>query len=216
MSKPQLMKQILSGMRRSTLPSDYWLSTQLKPEFSELEATRTIIGRGGQSVFDHTMAVIDLLSVKNPITLLSGIFHDLGKAYVQPGNNLTSKFPNHNIKSANIVEMRLGEWGASEYLIDRVVRIVLTHMYDITNATGEKTIRNFVAEVGQDNISNWFVLRIADSQSYALHREYRDNIIEPFRIAIVSYINQQPNSDQPKLTLSDTQGNMQIKGGDAS
>ncbi len=217
MNEQPLMKQILSGMQRSKLPSDYWFSTQSNPEFPELDATKTIIGRGGESVFNHTMSVIDLLSVKNPITLLSGLFHDLGKSRVQSdttSSRYRGKFPCHDIESAKIAKMVLKEWGASEYLIDRVVRVVVTHMYDITNALGEKTIRNFVAEVGQDNISNWFVLRVADSQSYTFHREYRNNIIEPFRVAVLSYVNQQPNIGQPKLTLSDTQGSMQIEGGD--
>lgn len=200
-------------MQKTSLPSNYWDTHNT--ELPELEATRSIIQRNGHSVWEHTMSVIDLLSTKTQITLLSGLFHDLGKCFVSSMSGTSSpRFPGHADASANIAEIRLSEWGTSKSIIDRVVRIVSTHMFDISDAVREKTIRQFVANVGQDNIDNWFIVRIADSRSYASQQQYRNHFIEPFRRAVMSYIEQQPSSGHLELEQSGEMGIIQIKGGD--
>lgn len=206
--------EIITGMSNTSLPSNYWASPNM--ELSELEDCRLIFQRNGQSVWEHTMSVIDLLTIKNPITLLSGLFHDLGKANITPlGNVSTHRFPGHADKSARIVEIRLYEWGASSYMIDRVVRLVSTHMFDISNAMREKTIRKFVADVGIDNMDNWFSLRIADSRSYTSQQKYRNHFIEPFRRRIMLYLSEQPISDSPKFECFEHTNRIQIKGAES-
>ncbi len=208
MNKQPLIQQIIRGMQDSVRPSDYWKVS--KVELPELEAAQLIIQQDGKSVWQHTMKVIDLLTIKNPITLLSGLFHDLGKSYVYRTyeRSLTGRisrrilrFPGHNIKSADIAKIRLIEWQASPYLIDRVIRIILTHMYDINNGTQEKTIRKFVADVGLDNIENWFVVRKADSQSYSKYNRYKRYMIDPFYKSVRHYLDRLPSKDN-SLQLS--------------
>lgn len=206
---------IILGMQAGGLPSDYWVTPD--GEFPELESTRLVIQRNGQSVWEHTMSVIDLITPKNPITLLSGLFHDLGKCDVQPMDDTSlPRFPGHAIASANIAETKLTEWQASQDIIDKVVRLITMHMYDVSNAAREKTIRKFVADVGPTNIDNWFALRIADSRSYAAQQQYRSHFIEPFRTLVTSYLAQQPGTDQPTFETPGSAGRMQIKGGEAS
>lgn len=213
MNEQSLIQQILQGMQQSLCPSDYWLTRKI--DFKELEDAHSIRHRNGQSVWEHTMVVIDLLSIKNPITLLSGLFHDLGKSYVLLVDNPSlPKFPGHDLISVDIAKIKLTEWKTSPYLIDRITRLISTHMYDISNATREKTIRKFIANVGPDNIENWFALRIADSRSYAYQRKYYTDMIQPFRKAVTLYLNQQPNTNQPELSNSNGFGNLQIKGVD--
>lgn len=206
--------EIIQGMQQANLPSDYWLTPCVK--FPELDAVQIIMQRNGQSVWDHTMSVIDLLTIKNPVTLLSGLFHDLGKGRVVPlGDISISRFPGHDDESAKIAEVRLKKWGATTYLIDRVKRLVSTHMFDLSNAMREKTIRKFVADVGLDNLDNWFVVRVADSRSYAAQQRYRNHFIEPFRRAINAYILQQPSLGQPEFNRHNDSGVIQIRGGDS-
>lgn len=211
MHNQPLIQQILQGMQRFQCPSDYWLSKEV--EFQELEDAHSTIHRNGQSVWEHTMLVIDILQIKNPITLLSGLFHDLGKSYVsQVNNQSSSKFSGHDFISSGIAKNKLAEWGASSYLSDRIIRIVAGHMYDMKNATNEKTIRKFVANVGVDNIDNWFALRIADSRSYAAQQEYYTKMIQPFKVAVESYFKKQPSTNRPELPNIDRFGSIQIKG----
>ena len=211
MKKQHLIQQILHGMQNSVLPSDYWLISDI--DFPELKTAQLVMQRNSQSVREHTMLVIDLLSIKNPITLLSGLFHDLGKSCIPSMNDPSlPKFHGHAIASANIAEAKLNEWQASPHLIDRVVRIILTHMYDISNATQNKTIRKFIANIGQDNVNNWFTLRIADSCSYSVKRKHHSHIIESFKDVVMSYLKQQPGTDQPGFKNLSTKGIIQIEG----
>ncbi len=206
---------IVKNMQIASLPSCYWTDKK-NLELPELEETKLTMQRNNQSVWEHTMTVIDLLTIKNPITLLSGLFHDLGKTFVIPMDDTSlPRFPGHAGESAKIAEIRLSEWGAGPHLVDRVVRLVSTHMFDISNAIGEKTIRNFVADVGYDNVSNWFVLRVADSRSYAQQQKYRNKFIEPFRNRVMSYLEQQPSNDQSTFEQSREIGPMEIRGVDS-
>lgn len=198
-------------MMTANTPSDYWLNDS----FLELDISRSVKQRDRRSVWEHTMLVLDALKVRNPITLLSGLFHDLGKYYVKPiRGSSRSRFPGHADKSAEIVRARLEEWGTKPEIIDSVVRLVSTHMFDIKDVARDKTIRKFVASVGKNNIENWFVLRVADSRSYSEHKQYRNNMIEPFRNVVVSYLKRQPSSEQLEFEKTDVKSGIQIKGGE--
>lgn len=214
-----IVAEITYGMMTASIPSDYWLgitnSVLLSVEFPELELSHSVKQRDRRSVWEHTMLVMDALSDKNPITLLSGLFHDLGKYYVDPNHDPAySRYPGHAAKSAEIAERRLKEWGADKNTTDSVVRLVNTHMFDIRGVTQDKTIRKFVASVGKNNIENWFVLRVADSLSYSGHQQYRNTLIEPFRAVVMSYLKRQPDSEQVEFKNLDVTGGVQIKGGD--
>lgn len=205
--------EIIDAMKVADLPSDYWINPCVK--LPELEVSKSIIQRNNQSVWEHTMLVIDLLIIKNPITLLSGLFHDLGKGYVLPIDSApSSRFPGHDNQSANIAETWLTKWGATPHVIDSVTRIISTHMFDISDAMREKTIRKFVADVGKNNIQNWFTLRVADSCSYSANKQYQNRFIETFRKAVVSYLEKQPSLDQSIFKQLKGSEGIQIKGVD--
>jgi len=208
--------KIVNGMRNANLPSKYWELSDM--EFPELTASDFLLQRNGQSVFQHTMSVIDLLTVKNSITLLSGLFHDLGKIHISTTNDPSlPRFPGHENESVAIAIVRLKEWGASPYIIDRVCRLIVTHMFDIIEAlrwSKEKTIRNFIANVGQDNIDNWFVLRVADASAYSHDNAYYNTRIDIFQHVVMSYLEKQPSTEPLKFTEHDTARNIQIEGRD--
>ena len=209
----KIIDEVIQGMQTANLPSDYWATSNV--ELSELAASRSVIQSNGQSVFEHTMLVMDLLTKKKPIALLSSLFHDLGKVDASPATDPSlPRFPNHADKSTDIAKIRLIEWGATSYVIDRVCRLVHMHMFDIKDAMREKTIRKFIANVGRDNIDNWFAVRIADSRSYAAQQWYHNYYIEPFRKAVASYLQKQPSLGQPKLEEPGETGAMQIEGVD--
>lgn len=209
------VREIILGMKGSNIPSDYWVTPGI--ELPELDMSKLLLQDNGQSVWEHTMSVIDLLTIKNDITLLSGLFHDLGKAYVSLLDYTpSSRFPGHEAESVKITKMRLVEWGAKSYLIDRVSRLVATHMFDISNPMKDKTIRKFIADIGFDNVDNWFILRIADSRSYAAQQKYQNHFIEPFRKSVMLFLKRQPNMGQPNFDMIGEAGVMQIEGGNDS
>lgn len=214
MKEPSVIQQVVVGMQKLHLPSDYWKTS--KVHFPELEAAKCISQRNNQSVFDHTMSVIDHLLEEDTISLLSGLFHDLGKCVVSIGcYQSLSKFPGHPEASAVIAKETLIKWGCAPYVIDCVCKIVSTHMYDIIHDLQEKTIRKFIASVGPKNVKNWFALRIADSRSYQLYPQYYCQHIEPFKKAVETYLDSQPGIEIVKLPEMDSNssGGIQIKGG---
>jgi len=160
------------------------------------------------------MKVLDLLDIRNDVTVWSALFHDLGKGhdkYLYP--NSKSKrphFPGHANISAEIAVKYLEQWNADTDTIDKVSRIIETHMFDIKSNLIPKTIRNFIANVGIDNIDNWFVVRCADSASYSTTDKYVANIIEPFRILIQKELNKA--SEDFGLSVDKGHSGMQISG----
>lgn len=218
MKKTSLLQIILKQMRPPHVvrPSHYWnhiIWSHIK--FPELLASKNVYQKNNQSVWFHTMDVIDHLFDSTDIALLAGLFHDLGKCGIpEISDPSLPRFPGHAVASANIAEDTLVAWGGSNHLIDRVSKIVSTHMYDISNAAREKTIRKFVADVGQDNITNWFDVRIADSMSYTKRGQYYSKYIQPFKLAVETYLASQPGFEV--VRLSDSVGGIQIEGRDAS
>jgi hypothetical protein len=205
--------EIIDGMMIASPPSSYWTGSNMG--FPELEISKSTIQRNNQSVWQHTMDVIDVLEERNPITLLSGLFHDLGKCRIKSAPDISeSKFPGHEAESVIVAKNKLVEWGCPDRILDGVVRIISTHMYDISVPIKEKTMRNFIASIGARNINDWFILRLADAKSYPRqHRYYRD-YVKPFRIAVLSFLNEQPQHDQSELVDPSILGNIHIEGGD--
>lgn len=186
MKQKSITQQIISGMLSHQYHGDYWKSTSI--EFKELLMADSIIQNDGKSVKEHIMLVVQLLLIKNPVTIFSALFHDLGKIYTKSQKQIAPKFLGHAQKSAQIAKKKLIEWNASDSLIERVLRIVSTHMYDIKNITKDRSILKFIADVGSDNIENWFVLRIADSRAYKKYNNYYRYIIHPFKLLVDQHL----------------------------
>jgi len=203
---------IINGMLHATLPSRYWEHVDI--DFLELEKSKTIIQKNNESVYEHTMTVIDILTTKNPVTLLAGLFHDLGKGFVTISNDPSlPKFSGHASKSKEIAIAKLLQWGANKNLVDSVARLIGTHMYSISRITKERSIRKFIADVGFRNINDWFVLRMADSMSYNKNRQHYAYYIRQFETFIISYLKKYPSGDlQASFNLNDI-NSAQIEGG---
>jgi len=205
---------LIEEMMKASDHESYW--SQSDVFFPELFASKMTIQRSGDSVWKHTMAVLGLLHIKNPITLMAGLFHDLGKTSVPPNDDPSPpRFPGHADESAKIAMVRLTRWGAHPCLIDSVLRLVSTHMYDISGPVRPQTIRGFVAKIGVNNVENWFALRIADSRSYAAHNEYYSRFIEPFRDRVYKHLDRLPHSTIPQFDIGKSDNSIQIRGSDS-
>ena len=201
------MPDVVTGMLSLPKPSDYW-TTDPNRCFPELIVAKTTKQRNNQSVFDHTMHVLDALSSKNEVTLLAALSHDLGKT--ETADSSYSRFPNHAEKSVIIARRRLQLWQSPSETIDSICRIINMHMFDTTLPLPDKTINKFVAKVGPDNIDDWFVLRIADSASYRYRGAYCKRYINPFRVVIDQYLDKLPSTAQ--FIDKETDTGMQISG----
>ena len=187
------INDVIEGMKLyGPSPSCFWKKSGVS--FEILDDTKGLRQRSGQTVFEHTMNVLDCLAVCNEITLLAGLFHDCGKLHTRTIKGDRVNFWGHELVSAEMAWHVLPSWGTHPQTIDCVARIIKTHMIDIkTNMTRSK-IRSFIAAVGYDNIDNWFVLRKADSSAYSqinnnyplASKEYQKAIIDPFEHKVLT------------------------------
>lgn len=203
MTQKTLADCIIEMMLMYKKPSDFW--TNHKLSFPELEQSKTFQQKNNQTVFQHTMRVLDCLALKNHITLWAALFHDLGKLTTQiiDLSNNTISFPNHDQASTLITQETLSAWNEDQYIIDRTMRIIKTHMLDLTQITA-KTIRDFVGNVGKDNIENWFVVREADALSYNHNRDRTNQYIKSFRLDVEEYQALLLKKDTLDISMSST------------
>lgn len=182
------IRKILDDMINSHQPGD--LLSLIN--FEELQRSKIFKQKDGRPVFQHTADVLNCLSIKNYITLLSAIFHDLGKINTRHIDNQGNiDYHEHPIESSRIAKLRLKQFGFDNSIISMVLPIIETHMMDLQTNLKESTIRKFVAKVGMFNVSNWFVLRIADIQSYPHHPEWHvTKIVYPFKNQVEKYVNE--------------------------
>jgi len=190
-------KTIIGNMLLLDKPGDYWQDPPII--FPELVVSKKIVQRNNQTVFDHTMDTLNILGRKNQITLWACLFHDLGKidAIVIEEDGRT-RFPSHELISAEIAKRTLLEWNAQPFIVDRVCRIVQMHMTDIRGRFSQPAIRSFIAKVGMDNIENWFAVRLADAESYSRNDYYVDTIISPFRELVYETLESWPDDTKPQ------------------
>jgi len=205
-----LIDTIIRNMSSYDWPSEYWRQTNI--HIPELQQSTEVIQNNGLSVLEHTMDVMDLLPIKNSITILAALFHDLGKVVVD--YNGPSRFAGHEVESALIAENSLRSWNANKKLTDCVVRLVVMHMYDMSPPFSDKSILKFVSKVRADNIDNWFSLRMADSRSYSKYHEYYSGYILPFRNKVDSFLANNTHTEKIDFECSNGSGCIQIEGGD--
>lgn len=188
-------------MMNARLPSEPWRAMNreyIEVMLPELAKTQKAVHRQGETVFEHTMKVLEALETKNPVTLWAAIFHDLGKAsFPKRAYFSEAAFPKHEIISAHLANRRLERWEVNAGLIFDVVRLVRHHMTDIAGFKNPQAYRNFIASVGLSNVDNWFILRRADSRAYG-ERPMILDVIEAFRARVADYL-----SEISKLAVAD-------------
>lgn len=205
-------EKIIEAMLNGSIPSSYWAAGHFA--FPAIEKARHTHQRIG-TVFTHTMQVLNCLRTQNPVTLFSALFHDLGKVETKAVSVSGGiSFPGHELASSAIALDTLQNWEADPYIIDRVTRIVKTHMVDIANPFSDQAVRKFIAKVGHNNMDNWFVLRYADATSYFGKDKYVTNVIANFEQRVSNLISQSPKEDGPAIDPSTE--SMRIVGDDTN
>lgn len=208
MKSNTLASAIINTMLMHQKPSAAWTSSYLS--FKELEQVKELTQKRDETVFAHTMKVLDSLPIKNSITLWAGLFHDLGKIttkVISPDG--IPFFHGHSEDSVIILQKILSAWQEDPFIIDRVERIVLTHMLDLRQAN-DKTARNLFGKVGKDNIENWFALREADIFAYPHSEGYINVYVRNFRKKVELYRTTLIREND--LCISPSDGIMHISG----
>lgn len=167
------IENITRMMMDRSAPGECWRDMNieyLRVMLPELAATQAVIQRQEETVYEHTLKVLNKLGAKTPVTLWAAIFHDAGKAkYPRMEGLCAAGYPCHASISAELADCRLRLWRVDSGFAQDVIRLVRTHMTDIAGFKHPQAYRGFVASVGLRNIDNWFTLRRADSLAYGVN-----------------------------------------------
>lgn len=184
-SAERIRDEFLKILYRSPKPSkgiEYLrISGLLEQFFPELLATRGVDQPIGHAfdVYEHTLRVVDIApdAVK-----LAALFHDIAKPQTSTNDG---HFYGHDKEGATIAETVMKRLRFSTKEIQKVSNLVRWHMFyypysendliehPVENIAPENEIikwndgavRRFIKRVGADNISDLFMLRIADGSS---------------------------------------------------
>ncbi len=208
--------QILNGMRHYVpWPSRFWIDEDIS--FAILDDAKCMHQRSGETVFEHTMNVLDGLQEQNAVTMLAALFHDLGKLTTRTYVDNKVYFWNHELASIIMAQEMLTLWKAPQQLIKDVVSIIKTHMMDLKSNITKGKIRRFIADIGTDNIDNWFTVRKSDATAYNKRKikpkEYVDIIIIPFEKKVRKELEQMHhNHTKFDITSLTSDSGIQISG----
>lgn len=130
----------------------------------------------GEDVYYHLLRTVDLAHDR---VKLAALFHDIGKPAKDMGNG---HFYGHDTHGADLTRKVMKRLKFSKSEIERTALLVQNHMffypYKDEDSFGEgevdaqgkrfwsdSAVRRFLARVGEDNVEDLFLLRIADATS---------------------------------------------------
>jgi len=116
------------------------------------------------SVYEHTLAVVDA-TAGDALTRLGALLHDIGKPRArQPREGAPGEFSffKHEIVGAEMTDAICRRWKLSNLDRERVVALVLHHMFFYTPDWTDGTVRRFVRRVGPEVLPALFALREGD------------------------------------------------------
>lgn len=121
---------------------------------------------GRHHVYDvgtHSVESLRNCKSADPVTRLSTLIHDVGKAKTQKvysDGRIT--FYNHEMESAKIARKIAERLRFSNDESDRFVRLVRWHQFSVDERQTNSAIRRFIKNVGKENIEEMLALRVGD------------------------------------------------------
>jgi poly(A) polymerase/tRNA nucleotidyltransferase (CCA-adding enzyme) len=164
------VSQLLDILKTHDQPS-LWLEEQrangnLKKYFPELEACYGVKQNQYHKydVYHHLIYSCDA-AVKRLDIRLAALMHDIGKPVckkkIQDGDWV---FYNHEIVSTDIAYQTLKRWDVEWPLVRKVTLLIRYHMFHYQDEWSDSAVRRLIRKVGEDNLEDLFLLRVADRE----------------------------------------------------
>jgi putative nucleotidyltransferase with HDIG domain len=140
----------------------------LKLVLPELERCRGVEQKGRHrfDVLTHSLFACDYAARRGygSTVRLAALFHDIGKPdAAKLGDGGVWTFYHHEAVSAELTRVIMTRLRYPNAIIDRTVHLVREHMFNYTPSWNASAVRRFVRRVGEENLSDLFDLRRADS-----------------------------------------------------
>src|SRR5262249_48940373 len=115
----------------------------------------------GEDLFDHTLGTVSAAPVDRPVVRLAALLHDVGKPSTL--DDADGPFRGHEVVGAEMAERILDRLHTPRAAADRVVNLVLQHMFTYDPNWGDAGVRRFIQRVGVGAVGDLFALREADN-----------------------------------------------------
>jgi len=117
-----------------------------------------------ETVGEHLLLTVCAIRKPNLLLRWAALLHDIAKPKTRAFNRKKKDytFYNHEVQSAFDTKTILRRLKFSNKEIDYVFRVIINHMYYITDRTKLSTVRQFMHRAGHDVVRDILRLRIAD------------------------------------------------------
>lgn len=114
-------------------------------------------------VYHHSVYACDAAPADKPLLRLSALLHDLGKVPVRgKGADNDYTFYNHEVVGAKMARKIMRRLKFSNEDVEIVGNLVVNHMFHYTSDWTDGAVRRFMRKVGVENLTDLFILRLAD------------------------------------------------------
>lgn len=114
-------------------------------------------------VYLHSVYSCDAGPRHDPLIRLAALLHDIGKVPTRRvGENGDYTFYNHEVIGSRAVKKIMKRLKFSNEDTERVVNLVVNHMFHYTEDWTDGAVRRFMRKVGMENLDDLFQLRLAD------------------------------------------------------
>lgn len=126
-------------------------------------------------VYYHSIYSCDAAPKELPLVRLAALLHDISKPDCKKGNT----FYDHDNKGAETAEKIMKRLKFSNNDIKIVTNLIKNHMFNYSSDWTDAAVRRFIKRVGQENVEDLFLLRIADMK--AMHRRMDIRYLQQLR-----------------------------------
>lgn len=112
----------------------------------------------------HLIMALKHCPSKDPITRLSALLHDIGKAKTFRKDEKSSliTFHNHEVVGTKLTEKIADRLRFSNKQKEKLVRLVQYHQFTVSELQTDKAVRRFIREVGKEYLQDILDLRTGD------------------------------------------------------
>lgn len=202
----QWVTQFLHILEKEAKPSDWIeqerLNGRLSQFFPELLSCFGVIQNQYHKydVYYHLLYTCDA-APPNLIIRLAALFHDIGKPQTRKQQENTTVFYNHELVSTEIAYRVLKRWEIERKMIRKITLLVRYHMFHYLDHWSDSAVRRLLRKVGEENLEDLFLLRIADRNGNGL-RSGEPLKVKDFRERIAALIAEEKKFKIKDLALS--------------